>query len=594
MTLHLFFRWFVNKVKLIMSFNLTTEFSPTQLSNVTEGTKLNAEIGAVQVVELIYLTILCVLGSVGNLVVIFSITLENRVHSHGNIFVINLAIADLLVTGFVVPTVMINVIQSANALPPIACTIVGYTVTVTCTCSLSNLTVIAINRFWAVVRSKTYTQNFTRKRVYLMMIATWVWSNLLSMPSLIGWGRIGYDEKIMVCSWDDTYSRSFTIFITVGAIVLPVIVIALCYWKLFMTVRSSGRWVRSLSMGNSAFQSNEQHRRSVRKERNLLQTLATTVAFFCVCWLPYGLCVLIDPVGVPPLAKKACGWLGLSNSAVNFVIYGAMNPVFRRGYRNLFILVFRCKRPNRITSTALHGSQSDTFYKSRKKSIPTTPTPNSGNKFQTRWSSPGAIIHTAKQNSAAEMNQERDSSRRHCKVWSTNVTPWSKFLDSRTESPKHQKQQPETPEHKNTPTLSKIEKAISPAHLFSFKRSETGSVRKVDKIRNEAAIWEARKKRNSLMLLQIELSDDDDSPINKRRTKSEIPYGVTKPCIRRNPSTRTTNSPILPLNNNINHDSAHEMQNNISSKQQEAVLEETKSAMQDSDDDTVMITSSVI
>uniref|UniRef100_F6VHY3 Uncharacterized protein n=2 Tax=Ciona intestinalis TaxID=7719 RepID=F6VHY3_CIOIN len=252
-----------------------------------------------------------------------------------------------------------------------------------------------------------------------------------------------------------------------------------------------------------------------------------------------------------------------------------MNPVFRRGYRNLFILVFRCKRPNRITSTALHGSQSDTFYKSRKKSIPTTPTPNSGNKFQTRWSSPGAIIHTAKQNSAAEMNQ-------------------SKFLDSRTESPKHQKQQPETPEHKNTPTLSKIEKAISPAHLFSFKRSETGSVRKVDKIRNEAAIWEARKKRNSLMLLQIELSDDDDSPINKRRTKSEIPYGVTKPCIRRNPSTRTTNSPILPLNNNINHDSAHEMQNNISSKQQEAVLEETKSAMQDSDDDTVMITSSVI
>lgn len=44
------------------------------------------------------MTIITVLGAVGNLIVIFSIALEKRVHAHGNIFIINLAVADFLVS----------------------------------------------------------------------------------------------------------------------------------------------------------------------------------------------------------------------------------------------------------------------------------------------------------------------------------------------------------------------------------------------------------------------------------------------------------------------------------------------------------------
>uniref|UniRef100_H2YR13 G-protein coupled receptors family 1 profile domain-containing protein n=1 Tax=Ciona savignyi TaxID=51511 RepID=H2YR13_CIOSA len=385
-----------------------------------------------------------------------------------------------------------------------------------------------------------------------MVLFTWVWSNLLSMPTFLGWGRIAYDQKMMVCSWDDTFNQSFTIFITVGAIVIPIIVIAFCYLKLFLTVRGSGRWVRSLSMGSGVFQSNEQHRRSIRKERNLLQTLATTVAFFCVCWVPYGLSILIDAKGVPKHAKKVFGWLGLSNSMVNFIIYGAMNPVFRRGYRNLFILVFRCKRESRITSTAMHGSHSDNMYRSnRKKSLTGTPiqqsrTNNANAVLHADRASPNPIIHTAKQNSAVEMNQAIDPSRRRHShlnnIWSTNVTPWNKFLDSKTETPRHQSKS-ESPVHKSTQQLTKTDRTYkSPIRLLSFKRS--GSGRRVENVRNESALREGRKKRNSLMLLQIELSDDE-SPL-KRRTKSEIPYGVQRPVVKLNSSSSVGRNAVLP------------------------------------------------
>ena len=49
-------------------------------------------------VEMVYLIALMVVGSLGNLLVISSIIHEKRVNKSGNIFIINLAVADLFVS----------------------------------------------------------------------------------------------------------------------------------------------------------------------------------------------------------------------------------------------------------------------------------------------------------------------------------------------------------------------------------------------------------------------------------------------------------------------------------------------------------------
>ncbi|CAK8693991.1 unnamed protein product [Clavelina lepadiformis] len=512
----------------------TTSFPPTKS---TDPWSDNNE--ARRVIELIFLAILTIVGTIGNLTVIFSIVLAKRVHSHGNVFVINLAVADLLVTGFVVPTVIANVAEGGNSLPCALCTAVGYTVTVTCTCSLCNLILIAVNRYWAVVRSQTYTSAFSKKRVYLMVVASWIWSNLLSLPTLVGWSRIAYDVKIMLCSWDDGFRYSFTIFITVLAIFIPLCIIFYCYWKLFMTVRTSGRWVRSLSSSSGMQQNSEQHRRSMRKERSLLKTLATTVAFFCICWLPYGFTIIIDVGGsIHPMPKKIFGWLGLSNSAVNFVIYGTMNRVFRRGYRNLFYLLFRCKTPSQMSSTAIHGSHSDSFYRSnRRKSNPNTGTPLSRNSTKTN-------PHVIHRGSNVNIQQIIFYRNQKIKVWTTSVQPWlypgKSFTDSIFEAQKlpEKKTQTEIAEvavKTSPPFTDKDQPKLAVANGLSVFKRPTSLLKK-DRpcsAKKKLEEREARWKRNSRMLLQIEMGDDDvDDDMNSfdhRRTRSEIPNGVKKP-----------------------------------------------------------------
>jgi len=54
--------------------------------------------GGGRILELLCLTLISLVGTAGNLLVILSIVVEKRAHKHGNMFIINLAVADLMVS----------------------------------------------------------------------------------------------------------------------------------------------------------------------------------------------------------------------------------------------------------------------------------------------------------------------------------------------------------------------------------------------------------------------------------------------------------------------------------------------------------------
>ena len=58
------------------------------------------EFGGRQIFEVIYLIFISVFGSSGNLLVILSVLFKKRLYKHGNIFIVNLAVADFYVSLF--------------------------------------------------------------------------------------------------------------------------------------------------------------------------------------------------------------------------------------------------------------------------------------------------------------------------------------------------------------------------------------------------------------------------------------------------------------------------------------------------------------
>lgn len=57
-----------------------------------------AHFGGRQIFEIIYLVFISVFGSVGNLLVVSSILFKKRLYKHGNIFIVNLALTDFIVS----------------------------------------------------------------------------------------------------------------------------------------------------------------------------------------------------------------------------------------------------------------------------------------------------------------------------------------------------------------------------------------------------------------------------------------------------------------------------------------------------------------
>ncbi|XP_039258951.2 melatonin receptor type 1C-like [Styela clava] len=321
--------------------------------DITTGTRINywPQFGVLQYFEFAYIVSIIALGSLGNLVVIFSIILDKKVHSGGNIFIINLAIADFFICSITLPCIAVTIIKTKRVVDDIFCEVVGFIVTATCACSLCNLALIAANRYWAIVKSSCYRQMFSKRAGLCLAMSAWIWSIAITMPTVLGWGDIAYDAKSLICGWHDAASLSYAIFLIVIAVVLPLGTIIFSYYNIFREVRSSLQDVRSL--GKRSISSQSSRSRSLTKERNLVYTLMTTVVVFFVCWTPYAAHALVNPSNVKPHVKKVLVWLALSNSCVNFIIYGVMNQAFKKRYKKLFNFIFQCGKCDQSASMQL-------------------------------------------------------------------------------------------------------------------------------------------------------------------------------------------------------------------------------------------------
>jgi len=174
---------------------------------------------------------------------------------------------------------------------------------------------------------------------------------LISLPPLFGWSAYSYDEKMMLCAWDDDKDRSYNIFIVVCGVLLQMFLVTYFYVLLFLNVRTTHRQVSSQMNGCSRQIYNS---KKSTENANLLKMLVVTTCCLYICWLPYGLQCLMFDKDINANHKKILGWLGLSNSSANFMIYGMMNPFFRKGYYELL-----CRKiPNalRTQSVATHSS----------------------------------------------------------------------------------------------------------------------------------------------------------------------------------------------------------------------------------------------
>lgn len=228
---------------------------------------------AQRLVVAITFIIVSIIGTIGNTLVLIAVAISRKLRTITNVFVVNLAVADLL-TSLSIPWNAVALI-SRNGWPlhPYICTLAGGISYLCIVASLYSLASVAVNRCILVTKTlHVYQKIFTRLNLVIWIILIWVLSFILVvLLPIVDVGGLGYNEKYSICGQSSSHPRDdiYQLVQAMGSFPIPLIIICYSYIKIFLHVRNHMR-VMSTHMpgGDSSNQTDSTVAESVAQTAN--------------------------------------------------------------------------------------------------------------------------------------------------------------------------------------------------------------------------------------------------------------------------------------------------------------------------------------
>lgn len=327
-----------------------------------------------------FMSMVAVLGTFGNILTIISITTNKALRTAPNAYVINLALTDLAVCSILIP-VSISFYDG----PPsdILCQLIGYPNLVCMVTSIFNMSLVALNRYIVVCRSRDlYAKIYTKRNITISCVASWIITAICFSPPFFGLGTYGYNVKFGTCIFITNDPETYWMIFSFGdsTIIFPTLFITLfCYVNIMLKFRSSQKKVGGMGAGTVSVAAENQtqmvdldddkpavntvtkpaeptgaqamkdqkEKEARKKTMNVIKSLFTIWITFLSFWMPLILTYKIDyysslPNGVYHIFYA----LAQSNSTLNFLIYAMTNRNFREAYKR----TLTCGRKGRLTA----------------------------------------------------------------------------------------------------------------------------------------------------------------------------------------------------------------------------------------------------
>ncbi|XP_045327381.1 melatonin-related receptor [Leopardus geoffroyi] len=275
------------------------------------------------------MVITIVVDLIGNSMVILAVTKNKKLRNSGNIFVVSLSVADMLVAIYPYPLMLHAMAIGGWDLSQFQCQMVGFITGLSVVGSIFNIMAIAINRYCYICHSLQYERIFSVRNTCIYLVITWVMTVLAVLPNMYI-GTIEYDPRTYTCIFNYLNNPVFAVTIVCIHFVLPLLIVGFCYMRI---------WTKVLAARDPAGQNPDNQLAEVR---NFL-TMFVIFLLFAVCWCPINVLTVLVAVSPKEMAGKIPNWLYLAayfiayfNSCLNAVIYGLLNENFRREYWTIF------------------------------------------------------------------------------------------------------------------------------------------------------------------------------------------------------------------------------------------------------------------
>ncbi|XP_072035452.1 histamine H3 receptor-like [Amphiura filiformis] len=314
----------------------------------------------------------------GNLLTIIIFLRDKSInHKPANLFILNLAIADLKVGLVSLPWFNLWWHYGDWIFGEKLCkfwVIVDFTA---CTESMIAMLLIGWDRLWMVRNIQSYVQNQTRRKTVTIIILSWMLCYTHYFVLVLLWEPVSNDWNIdynIDCDFPPNYSLKYTIYEVVSQFSVPMLALAYFNIGVFVIISKRAKRIQpsepmstqdtlvgpcNENQRNQVFSIHQPNRRTTqdpsanpanieppsqssgrqRKDRKAAFTLTLLVVTYAICWFPYNVVIVLETLSKDNVATWVASfteyllWL---NSAVNPFLYVATNRQFRNHLKRTF------------------------------------------------------------------------------------------------------------------------------------------------------------------------------------------------------------------------------------------------------------------
>ncbi|RUS91012.1 hypothetical protein EGW08_001229, partial [Elysia chlorotica] len=312
-----------------------------------------------QIIIVLMYVLIIIVAVGGNLLFSYVIVMRAKMPSVTNLFLLNLAISDLMKAIICNPfTFMANLIWMYWPYGEFLCPVVTYIQVVTVFLSAFTLVAMSVDRYVAILRPMR--PKMSRKAFITIMTTIWILSFSVPLPTALT-SRVTYsrgfvaedafiDSSNSSSAYNNTNSSSgglggsnaSNLEIDISFIsrddsyFVPLAVITVTNCHIGYIV-----WIKKTPGEAEA----DRDRRMAASKRRLVKMIIIVVVIYAVCWLPLHVITVVgdhnpDIYSLPHMnvVWLCAHWLAMSHSCYNPIVYFSLNTTFRRNLKRMMLI----------------------------------------------------------------------------------------------------------------------------------------------------------------------------------------------------------------------------------------------------------------
>ncbi|XP_005945893.1 melanopsin-A isoform X1 [Astatotilapia calliptera] len=315
-------------------------------------------------------------GMIGNFLVIYAFSRSRSLRTPPNMFIINLAITDLLMCITQSPIFFTTSMHKRWIFGEKGCELYAFCGALFGICSMITMTVIAIDRYFVITRPLTSIGVLSRKRALLILVAAWAYSLGWSLPPFFGWSAYVPEGLMTSCTWDYmTFTpsvRAYTMLLFIFVFFLPLFIIIYCYIFIFRAIRTTNQAVGKINGSVHSHGSTRDSMKSFHRLQNewkMAKIALIVILLYVISWSPYSTVALTAFAGyadmLTPYMNSVPAIIAKASAIHNPIIYAITHPKYRIALAKYIpcLGVLLCVRPRDIRST------SSSFVSTRRSTV---------------------------------------------------------------------------------------------------------------------------------------------------------------------------------------------------------------------------------